>query len=389
MKRFSLFSWGILLFMSFAAAQTTSDFNAADYELPVENNEIKIVSYNVQNLYDTEHDEGKNDWQFLPKNHPLKNRGCSEIGEKRKEECLSTDWTQEKLNIKIRGIRKVLQAQGPLPDVLALVEIENHNVIAQLARVLGYAHFLVTESADSRGADVALLYKTDKLRLLSHREVEFDTKKTFPTRNILIANFAVNGDADRVLGVFVNHWAAQMAPNDARMIAADYLREAVKAETLRYGADKYHVLAAGDFNTHENDMPHALKNHITDPNRADRLVDIYDLLHRARPEEKSPVQSMMPPASYFYPGALEWQSFDRFLTSRNLTERDGKLSLVKSSFRIVAPAFVTRELKITGSTLHFAGSTVRGIPKRFDFFGGRGDDHGYSDHFPIAVKIRF
>ena len=38
---------------------------------------VEIMSYNVENLFDAKHDEGKIDWSFLPKDVPGKKEACA------------------------------------------------------------------------------------------------------------------------------------------------------------------------------------------------------------------------------------------------------------------------------------------------------------------------
>ena len=81
-----------------------------DWVMPAESNEIKVMTYNVENLFDTNHDEGKQDYEFLPVTHPLKSE-CATLGKYRKP-CEETDWTPEKMMMKISQIHRLVQAQG-------------------------------------------------------------------------------------------------------------------------------------------------------------------------------------------------------------------------------------------------------------------------------------
>ena len=122
-------------------------------------NEIKIMSYNLLNLFDAEKDEFSDDWQWLPINYPGKQRYCSKIqNPKMAKECAQFDWTYEKVDWKLNQIKKVVDFQGSKPDMLAVMEIENENVMRMLATKLGYQHYLITTSADKRGIDVGLLF---------------------------------------------------------------------------------------------------------------------------------------------------------------------------------------------------------------------------------------
>ena len=40
---------------------------------------FQLMSFNVENLFDNEHDPEHLDWEYLPKSHPLKRRGCQTI----------------------------------------------------------------------------------------------------------------------------------------------------------------------------------------------------------------------------------------------------------------------------------------------------------------------
>ena len=66
---------------------------------------LLVMSYNVENLFDVSHDvvngKEKKDWSFLPKDAPGKKEAC--LGEKSKhyrKECLDSDWTAAKLELK-------------------------------------------------------------------------------------------------------------------------------------------------------------------------------------------------------------------------------------------------------------------------------------------------
>jgi len=257
-----------------------------------------------------------------------------------------------------------------------------------LAKKLGYQKFLITKSPDSRGIDVALFYKEGKIQYLNHKEIVLDPKKFFPTRNILAVNFSVRGNANKVIGVFVNHWPAQGAPSRTRVKAAEYLYKAIKSQQSRYGKSNYHVIATGDFNVTNVETPHAFQHYLTNPTRSNSFFDVQDILATAKASEKSPIQAMMPQSSYFFGPQMAWNRFDRFMISGNLI--DGRqIEFVKSSFRVVAPGFMTKSWTVTDKRLHHFGSTIFGLTKRFNFQATSPAKTGFSDHFPIVMKIRY
>ena len=99
-----------------------------DFRVYTSNREIKLMSYNVQNLFDTTQDQGKMDWEFLPRNYPGKAQACARVNKHYRQKCLESNWTQEKYQLKLLKIREAIEMAGPLPDLLALQEIENERI---------------------------------------------------------------------------------------------------------------------------------------------------------------------------------------------------------------------------------------------------------------------
>ncbi|MDZ7901195.1 MAG: hypothetical protein U5L01_01000 [Rheinheimera sp.] len=141
--------------------------------------QLRIMSYNVNNLFDAKHDDGAFDYTFLPKTHPDKFAQCQTIKEEYyKKQCEEIDWTNAKLAQKIKQIVKVLAAHGTKPDILALQEIENENVIKLLAKAAGYSQYVVTDYGAHRGVDVVILFNTKKLTLLEEAYVKSPGRST-------------------------------------------------------------------------------------------------------------------------------------------------------------------------------------------------------------------
>ena len=108
--------------------------------------------YNQENLFDTIHDEGKNDYEYLPGG--------------------TMKWGGMKYFAKLKNMAKVLSEMGTdrLPQVGAAVigvsEVENSRVLADLvaqpplkARGMEFVHI---EGPDVRGIDCALLSSTSE-----------------------------------------------------------------------------------------------------------------------------------------------------------------------------------------------------------------------------------
>ncbi|MFK8137535.1 MAG: endonuclease/exonuclease/phosphatase family protein [Bdellovibrionales bacterium] len=358
-----------------------------DFKQDTAPNELKIVSYNVQNLFDLKHDEGKNDWEFLRSTYPGKKAACEKVNSRYREKCRKSSWTKPRYKLKLRQIRDMLKAQGDLPDLLALQEIENEVVIEDLAELLGYTDFVVTDSPDKRGIDVALLYNSDKVDLDSSQEYEMKGPEFInkPTRNILAVNFSIKGDSDKILGVYVNHWPSQAAPSSKRYEVAKQLKKLVLQNKRRYKKKDYHIVVTGDFNTIPEDNPnHPFYHVLQSPSWKDRLYDVHSFVERSR----GFLKYMIPRGTYFYTKTAAWSLFDRFFVSANLLDDEGMTADIKS-YRVVAPSFATVCFhNARYASNHQYGSVTFGIPWRYDHMATSSDKAGYSDHFPIVLKIK-
>ena len=126
---------------------------------------LEIVSYNAQNFFDSEHDEGHEDFQFLPINNLLKKEGCKKLQPSKKSPCKKLDWNENSVSLKISQIKKAVGS----PDVLAVVEIENEIVAKKLAVALGFPNFILAKKHDFRGITTSLFFRSGKV--LRSREI--------------------------------------------------------------------------------------------------------------------------------------------------------------------------------------------------------------------------
>jgi len=97
------------------------------------------MSFNVENLFDTEHTPGHEDYTFLPMGlklmDPKMKEGCLKSNDSpyRRNECLTYDWTNEALDTKLTNLSKViLTVDDNGPDNLMLIEVESMKVLNQL-----------------------------------------------------------------------------------------------------------------------------------------------------------------------------------------------------------------------------------------------------------------
>lgn len=352
--------------------------------LPCLGKSIEIMSYNVENLFDIVHDEGKNDWTFLPSKAKGKKEACNAVKSSyRKKECLETDWSKDNLEVKIENITKMVRRDDKLPDILALSEIENERVIAQLAKFLGYKKWAVSDSPDKRGIDLAVLWnETEEVKYVSKKEhtLKGEYFKKRPSRNILEVEFLI-GKKEK-LTIFVNHWPSLSNPTDARIIAANTLTKRTK-EILK--KDKNHtVMAVGDFNTIDENYPHPFKSVLYKDG-------LYTDVHTSFKDDKSiswNIKNQMAPGSYFYGRGMTWNLLDRMFYTKNLANKSG-LEIDISSYQIYSPSFATKDYEYRGKGKYLTGSVIKGTPFRAEHNSTSNRRAGYSDHFPLIVNLKY
>jgi len=346
---------------------------------PRQSQEIEIGWYNVENLWDTQHDDGKNDWEFLPKDYPGKVEQCEkETIEAYRRACLEADWTPAKLELKLNQIHRVLnRPEHPMPELLGLAEVENSNVVGMLAKTLNYPHFVMTDSPDERGIDVALLYRdSDLFKFVKSSEIKLvgDDFIKKPTRNILEVEFLMA--SGQRLVVFVNHWPSQSASSRVRLQVAEQLK--ARLNQLSSEDPGVTFLAIGDFNTLENERPYPYE-----PLR-DVLLDSHYLFLGSKdvPKEHRGLVSL---GTSFYPKDMTWSRLDRIFAHAGLYDGKG-LELLPSTYAIYNPKFIRKSFLYTEPGPHL-GTRIEGVPLRYDFSATTADGAGFSDHFPLFIRL--
>ena len=131
-----------------------------------------IGFYNLENLFDTYHDEGKNDYEYLPDG--------------------ANQWTEAKYQKKLSNMAQVIAAMkqdnGAWHTILGVSEIENRHVLEDLVAdpQIAEANYQIVhyDGPDTRGVDVALFYKPDQFTYLDSESIPFD----FNSRTISFSN---------------------------------------------------------------------------------------------------------------------------------------------------------------------------------------------------------
>ena len=209
------------------------------------NNSLSVMSYNLENFFDTYDDPGKDDKAYLPlsaKQDQSHIDACNKIRvSKWKNECLYLDWSEENKNKKLNNIVATIRSLDTTPDVIAFQEIENINALKDIFYKLkdeGYIDYVLIEGNDYRGIDNAYLSKYKIQKTKQHKIIfspEFSTKDTRP---ILEAVIDFNGKPIHFYNV---HFPAPYNPIGMRKDAFNTLKKITSSHSNA-------VIALGDFN---------------------------------------------------------------------------------------------------------------------------------------------
>ena len=218
-----------------------------------------FVQLNCENLFDCVHDSLKQDTEYTAES--------------------PRHWNTRKYWQKLRNISKEILSCSlenedgitVIPDLVALCEIENDTVMHYLSQrsLLRNARYryVMTESPDLRGIDVALLYSPMTFKLLNSYSLRISPPKGMrPTRDILYASGrVVSGDT---LHIFVVHAPSRFSGKHAtvpyRMTVMQRLMQSVDSiRSLHYNPK---IIISGDFNdeTRDESVQHLIANGMTD-----------------------------------------------------------------------------------------------------------------------------
>jgi endonuclease/exonuclease/phosphatase family metal-dependent hydrolase len=325
---------------------------------------FRVMFYNVENLFDTEDEPNKNDDEFTP-------RGFR-------------SWTNKRYYAKLNNLAKVITSVGQwdTPALIGLCEVENDKVLKDLTsysllKKMEY-RYIVTESADRRGIDNALLYQRDRFKYLYHSciPIDFPENKRKKTRDILyVTGQVITGDT---LDVFVCHFPSrrggEIESEPDRMYVASVIRE--KADSLMFIREKANILIMGDFNDEPSDksisetmkakaIPSQAISSQAISFRPDKN-DLYNLFLSIQQESKI--------GSYKY--GNQWNFLDQIIISGDLLTRENRFHALPESAAIFRETFLLTEDKSHGGKR----------PKKT--YHGRKYEGGYSDHLPVYADFQ-
>ncbi len=323
-----------------------------------------IGFYNLENLFDTYHDEGKNDYEYLPDG--------------------ANQWTEAKYAKKLHNMASVIRAMKDENKVwhalLGVSEIENRHVLEDLVSQpeIAEANYQIVhyDGPDRRGVDVALLYRPNQFKVLESKSIPFDfnssiefslneeEKAYFRTRDILMVRGMLGNE---MFAVFVAHLPSRIGGkgSDLRSRGGEIMyQESMK---LMEAYPDIKIVAMGDM----NDNP-------TDPSMAVYMHGKENIDEVEQEDFFSPFVSMLKSGygSLAYQG--EWNIYDIIVVNANLCRGEGlKIRpIVKKKFygRIFNPPFMTQQ-----------EGPYAGTP--FRTFSGGAFIGGYSDHYPTYIVV--
>lgn len=314
------------------------------------NTAVRVMFYNLENLFDTYDDTLKNDESFLPNG--------------------DHHWNNYKYYEKSNNLGRTILAVGGWEgvEIVGLCEVENLKVLKDLTQktVLKGTDYKILhqESPDKRGIDVALLYRSDKITIDTVQYIQvFLGKDQRPTRDILYATVHTPNDAR--LHVFVNHWPSryggQMQSDPKRKAAAREVRSYV--DSILKVEPHANILLMGDFNDEpENESIHDVLNAQSDSTFQDS-TQLYNLMSHIHGNN----------GTHKYRGT--WGVLDQFMVSKWLYQGKNNLKVIDGPLIFRAPFLITKETKYPGE-------------KPFRTYIGFKYNGGYSDHLPIFVDLQ-
>lgn len=320
-----------------------------------DSNTLRICFYNLENCFDSENDSLKNDDAFTPEG--------------------SNHYTYSRFKKKINNLAKVLIAIGgwEAPEIIGICEIENDDAIKKLiyhSALNAYKYkFIHYESEDSRGIDVALLYRSDKFNVVFSCPIAItdSSNLSYKTRDILYVKGILPYNKHDTLHIFVNHWPSRFGGYaqsiEKRNLAASILRHTIDSIlTINNNAA---IIVIGDFNDYPyNESITTYLNVSSNPNK----ISSNQLLNMMYP-----YLSMNNIGSHKF--EEHWGILDQIMVSQFLINGT-KGWKVKSSAIIFNPDFLlVPDERYMGT-------------KPFRTYSGMKFLGGFSDHLPIFIDLK-
>ena len=315
-----------------------------------------IGFYNLENLFDTCHDAGKNDYEYLPDGR--------------------NKWSGLKYTSKLRNMARVLSEMGTdkLPLVgcaaIGVSEVENAKCLTDLcnqeplkARNFQFCHI---EGPDHRGVDCGLLYNPSLFTVRDVKLVPYiyrlpkDSMRA--TRGFLVVSGTM---ADEHVTIIVNHLPSRGTTSFYREEGGSQLR--VVKDSLIKEDPNVKLFIMGDMNDDPKDPSMSVA--LGAKRKIEQAKEQTDLYNPWWDIHASGTGTLM------YDGA--WNLFDQIILSNSLLNQKGQRDY--STLKFWQPQIFRRDYLFQQEG-KYKGNTLR------THAGGVWLD-GYSDHLPTLVYL--
>lgn len=320
-----------------------------------EKNSFVVMSYNVENLFDTKDDPNTKDEEFTPD------------GVKK--------WTKDRYEKKLNDLSKImLSVPGKiLPAVIGLAEVENRTVLEDLINERGIRkgkyEIVHEDGPDVRGIECALIYQPELFKYKDHEyiSVEDPANPEYPHRRILhVQGTAADGST---LHIFMNHWKSRREGSaeteKQRIFTAITLRK--QLDLLLAKGTEHKVLIMGDFNDEPTNR--SILNGLSASGKRKNINfgDHYNFFYDMHNQHKL--------GTYNYRG--QWNMLDQIIVSYNLLNQANGLSASYDAGRIIKEEEMLYKSEKYDEMLP---SSTYGGP---EYYGGP------SDHLPVYVVFTY
>jgi len=308
--------------------------------------------YNLENAFDTIDNPnmpgGNGDDEYIPESE--------------------SKWTADRYDLKLRNLASVINKMnnGQGPDILGVCEVENQYVLIDLInKYLNNKNYRIVykESQDVRSIDVALIYRSDKIDWDMMSAYSITLPDGYLTRDVISVKFLKNR---KPLYVLMNHWPSKRGGSEKsepnRIIAAERTKDAVADIYLKdKNAD---IMLLGDFNDNPDEPALAKTLGAVSIAEVGKIKsDYWNLVIPIWNPEKT--------GSYNYNS--KWDMIDNIIVTNGMLDNSGFSVIPKTMEIISSPEMIEQTGKYAGSPFRtYAGKKFLG---------------GFSDHFPIGVRI--
>ena len=331
-------------------------------DTPQEGQYVRCIAfYNLENLFDTIHDEGKNDYEYLP-----------DGGNK---------WTSYKYENKIKNMAYAVSQLGTDYDprgaaCIGVAEVENIGCLRDLCAEANAKYNrrlkpILLEGPDRRGVDVGLLYdsvmfkptKVDGYELKAH----YGDGGVIKSRlQLTVSGYLMGDGSPEKIHMIVNHWPSryggELSSRPGRDTSAMLCRQICDSIYLK--EPKAKIIIMGDLNDDPDN--HSCKD-VMDAKRYRKDVGPHGYFNTMWVHLDNGTGTL------YYNGS--WNLFDQIIISEPLLSEkieNGKWTYWKSQV-FNKPFLTVQEGKDKGAPLR---TTKAGVWQ-----------NGYGDHFPTMIYL--